>query len=88
MSSCNPWSVQNINDFWFLSCPECSFKTKQQGVFQNHAVENHPKSFELFNEKIDNSFPENIKMENLKVETSSDYERDEVFHEIPLQGWP
>ena len=50
MSSRNPWSVDNINDFWFLTCPECAFKTKAQHKFQSHAIQNHPQSSELFDD--------------------------------------
>ena len=69
MSSRNPWSVNNINDFWFLTCPECAFKTKEQHKFQSHAVQNHPQSSELFN---DNSkeFEEKLKIEDFDDELS------------------
>ena len=44
----NPWNVENIQEFSFLNCPECSFKTKQDYFFQDHAVKNHPLCFVLF----------------------------------------
>ena len=44
----NPWLVDNIDDFWFLNCPECAFKTKIQNDFQKHAVGNHTLSSVLF----------------------------------------
>ena len=40
----NPWDVENIQEFSFLNCPECDFKTKTETIFQDHAVENHTKS--------------------------------------------
>ena len=40
----NPWDVENIQEFSFLNCPECNFKTKTEILFQDHAVENHTKS--------------------------------------------
>ena len=40
----NPWNVENIQEFSFLNCPECNFKTKTENIFQDHAVENHTKS--------------------------------------------
>ena len=40
----NPWDVKNIQEFSFLNCPECNFKTKTETIFQDHAVENHTKS--------------------------------------------
>ena len=30
----NPWHVESIQDFAFLNCPECAFKTKEEGYFQ------------------------------------------------------
>ena len=40
----NPWVAQDIADFNFLCCPECSYKSKVEEVFIEHAVEIHPKS--------------------------------------------
>ena len=47
----NPWEVESIKDFYFLKCPECDFNTKEKNSFENHATENHPLSFVLFNKK-------------------------------------
>ena len=44
----NPWQVDSIEAFACLKCPECVFYTKENNVFQNHAVENHPLSHVLF----------------------------------------
>ena len=44
----NPWQVNSINAFSFLKCPECSFDTKEELIFQDHALGNHPLSFVLF----------------------------------------
>ena len=44
----NPWQVDSIQDFVFLNCPECHFKTKEEVYFQEHAVTNHPMCFVLF----------------------------------------
>ena len=40
----NPWLVENLDDFYFLCCPECAYKSKDDEAFIDHAVENHPKS--------------------------------------------
>jgi hypothetical protein len=40
----NPWVAQDIADFNFLCCPECTYKSKVEEVFIEHAVEIHPKS--------------------------------------------
>ena len=37
-----------IQSFACLKCPECDFNTKEETVFQDHAVEKHPLSFVLF----------------------------------------
>ena len=44
----NPWLVENLQDFVFLNCPECSFKDKEEDRFQEHALKNHPKSSAFF----------------------------------------
>ena len=40
----NPWLVKDLDDFYFLCCPECAYKSKDDEAFMDHAVENHPKS--------------------------------------------
>ena len=42
----NPWLVENLDDFNFLCCPECAYKSKDDEAFIDHAIENHPKSKE------------------------------------------
>ena len=59
--SINPWQVDNIQEFYFLKCPECDFVHKEESDFQNHAVENHPLSVVLFGD-----LP-NIKMEEITI---------------------
>ena len=44
----NPWQVESIQEFYFLKCPECTFDTKEENCFQDHALENHPLSYVLF----------------------------------------
>ena len=44
----NPWQVDSIQAFSILKCPECSFDTKDDKKFENHAVTNHPMSYVLF----------------------------------------
>ena len=44
----NPWQVDSIQEFSFLKCPECTFDSKEEETFQDHAIENHPLSFILF----------------------------------------
>ena len=40
----NPWLVEDLDDFYFLCCPECAYKSKDDEAFMDHAVENHPNS--------------------------------------------
>ena len=44
----NPWQVETIQEFSYLNCPECSFKTKGDYFFQDHALKNHPLCYVLF----------------------------------------
>ena len=44
----NPWLVENIQEFLFLNCPECAFKSKEENIFQDHAVKNHSLSHIFF----------------------------------------
>ena len=46
----NPWQVDNIQDFYYLKCPECDFMHKEESDFQNHAVGNHPLSVTFFSD--------------------------------------
>ena len=63
----NPWFVENIQEFSFLNCPQCTFKVKETVIFQDHAVRNHSQSSVLFGP--------NVKSEFITVET-------EPFNEI------
>ena len=36
----NPWQVASIQEFSFLKCPECTFDSKEEDTFQDHAIEN------------------------------------------------
>ena len=49
----NPWHVESIQDFSFLNCPECTFKSKHEDFFQEHAVKSHPQSRVLFDENFE-----------------------------------
>merc|ERR1712051_182234 len=48
----NPWQVHSIQAFSYLKCPECTFDTKKEDTFQNHATQNHPLSYVLFTKTI------------------------------------
>ena len=40
----NPWLVEDFDEFYFLCCPECAYKSKDDEAFMDHAVGNHPQS--------------------------------------------
>jgi hypothetical protein len=69
----NPWLVDEMEDFWFLNCPECAFKTKIQNDFQKHAVGNHTLSLVLFSDDILNAatIKEEIGTDDLCLEGGS-----------------
>ena len=70
----NPWKVDSIQEFSFLKCPECTFDSKEEETFQDHAIENHPLSFVLFRKSVKQECfedPLQIKEENLNVNTAS-----------------
>ena len=51
----NPWKVDSIQAFYLIKCPECTFDTKTETIFQEHAIENHPLSHVLFHKKLENN---------------------------------
>ena len=75
----NPWQVESIEDFACLKCPECVFFCKEEHLFRDHALENHPNSFELFWEEFEEETKTNhmfngkeIDKENLVVKDESE----------------
>ena len=49
----NPWLVESIQDFSFLNCPECPFRSKEENLFSYHAAKNHPLSTAFFDEQTE-----------------------------------
>ena len=76
-----PWLVEDLDDFYFLCCPECAYKSKDDGVFMDHAIENHPKSKEsslfsgpeeeLNKQKTDGSMKKGVKVISLPINLAS-----------------
>ena len=58
----NPWSVKSIEDFRFYCCPQCEKKEMKKSDFLRHALNNHPKSQELF-DSLEVGGSSNTKME-------------------------
>ena len=85
----NPWAVESIQAFYFLKCPECDFDTKEDNVFENHATENHPLSFVLFDKKyVEEDFDTiDIKEEPLShsdTQISYDDQKSSTHNQFPL----
>lgn len=49
----NPWEVESLQDFSFLCCPECSFKSKEACDFENHALHKHPRAVCFFEKQLE-----------------------------------
>ena len=49
----NPWLAEDIQAFVFINCPECPSSFKHEDQFQDHALENHPRSSVFFNETLE-----------------------------------
>lgn len=82
----NPWLVESIQEFYFLKCPECSFHSKEENDFREHAVQNHPLSLEFF-ENDDEKYihASEVKLENPYMQ-NSDFNTQEMppnHYEIP-----
>ena len=74
----NPWKVDSIQAFSCLKCPECLFNTKEEDLFQDHAVKNHPSSSLLFDKPdrlIEKSAKSGSSNENLTEEVSNSSKR-------------
>ncbi len=79
----NPWLVENVQDFSFLCCPECIYRSKEVQSFEVHAIENHPQSMSLFGKKdlLDPTEEEAIKEESDQLEGSQLYVSCELNNE-------
>ena len=58
----NPWQVESVQDFIYINCPECVFKTKEGSSFQNHAIQNHPQSHIFFDTQYDDVKPDPLNL--------------------------
>ena len=74
----NPWHVDSILAFSYYKCPECVFESKEDYIFEDHALENHPLSFALFGKYVkkeeskDDSPIEELKTDNNENSFSDD----------------
>ena len=67
----NPWAVESIMAFNFFLCPECDFQAKTPPNFENHALENHPRSKKLFDS---NEIP--------KIKSEHDVIMEKILNEV------
>ena len=75
----NPWEVESIQAFSYFRCPECTFDSKEDTLFQDHAISNHPLSFVLFGSR---SKIEDFKIKDEMFETSLIEEKNEGYREF------
>ena len=78
----NPWQVESIQAFVYINCPECSFKTKEEGFFQDHAVASHPNCFALFGQS--DIVIQEVTIEDQKPEYYIEVKADEVPTKLEL----
>ena len=77
----NPWSVESIQDFMFINCPECVYKTKDEHSFEDHAIQNHPQAHVLFNTDVKSEYVDGdnvVKEEPMDV-IQDDYSEEKDF---------
>ena len=84
----NPWEVESVQSFAFLNCPECTFKTKEESFFQNHAIETHPLCFVLFGNYVEEVTIDEQKpdLEASKIEYYVEIKGDEVPSKLELES--
>ena len=71
----NPWQVKSIQEFSFLKCPECTFDSKDEDTFQDHAIENHPLAFILFGKPLkEECYEDPITIVEHKLEREEDWD--------------
>ena len=80
----NPWQVESIQAFVYINCPECSFKTKEEGFFQDHAVASHPMCFTLFGES--DIVIQEVTIEDQKPEYFIEVKANEAPSELELES--
>ena len=95
MNSFNPWEVDSLEAFSYLKCPECTYDTKNENNFKDHALETHPLSFEFFGKHfqedeltLDDKTKSEIKIkeESVEINPDIDYEQENGNYDPYLQG--
>ena len=81
----NPWEVQSIYDFNYFCCPECIFQSKEELLFQEHALQTHEQSKTFFQnsndiscENDEDTFSENHNFDEYIIVEPNTYCKSEV----------
>ena len=81
----NPWEVQSIYDFNYFCCPECIFQSKEELLFQEHALLTHEQSKTFFQnsndiscENDEDTFSENHNFDEYIIVEPNTYCKSEV----------
>ena len=82
----NPWLVQNLNDFSYLCCPECDYRTKVEGFFEHHAVNKHPWSIEFFSAEVADEHSEEVSFSADIKEEENEYDESSHLTEVDLKA--
>ena len=79
----NPLAVDSIKDFWFLNCPECDFKAKEENCFLHHAK--HSLSWILL-ESVENDLLGNSSMKNASIEFNGSTIKNEPMNDFEIKA--
>ena len=82
----NPWAVDSIKDFWFLICPECDFKAKEENCFLHHANEEHSLSWILLEKSVEIDPLRNSTMKNASIKFNFSTIKNEPMEDFEIKA--
>ena len=82
----NPWAVDSIKDFWFLNCPECDFKAKEENCFLHHANEEHSLSWILLEKSVEIDPLRNSTMKNASIKFNCSTIKNEPMEDFEIKA--
>ena len=82
----NPWAVDSIKDFWFLNCPECDFKGKEENCFLHHANEEHSLSWILLEKSVEIDPLGNSSMKNASTKFNGSTIKNEPMEDFEIKA--
>ena len=72
-STTNPWQVGCLNDFNYLCCPECDYRTQHEMFFEHHAIHKHPLSIDFFTaEALNEEYEADFNLDDVKSEFNNE----------------